>query len=126
MVLDFMVGLVTGLLSGFGIGGGTLLMIYLTGFAGVQQYTAAGINLLYFMFCAPTALVSHVKNKLIEWKSVLICAGIGGAASVVTALIASAADMSLLRRLFGGLLLYVGIGELFHKKAEIKNTNSNK
>ena len=46
MIVAFVVGLVTGILSGFGVGGGSLLMLYLTMFAGVQQYAAGGINLL--------------------------------------------------------------------------------
>ena len=37
MIVAFVVGLVTGILSGFGVGGGSLLMLYLTMFAGVQQ-----------------------------------------------------------------------------------------
>ena len=39
-------GAVTGILSGFGVGGGTLLLIYMTSFAGVAQHLAQGINLL--------------------------------------------------------------------------------
>ena len=45
-IVNFLVGMATGILSGFGIGGGSLLILYLTTFAGVPQYTAAGINLL--------------------------------------------------------------------------------
>ena len=41
-------GAITGVLSGFGIGGGSLLLIYMTSFAGVEQNLAQGINLLYF------------------------------------------------------------------------------
>lgn len=42
-------GALTGVLSGFGVGGGTLLLIYLTTFAGMEQSQAQGINLLYFL-----------------------------------------------------------------------------
>lgn len=51
-ILEFLVGLVTGIISGFGIGGGSLLILYLTAVAGVNQYTAGGVNLLYFIGCA--------------------------------------------------------------------------
>lgn len=116
MAIDFLIGLGTGILSGFGIGGGTLLILYLTGFAGVSQYTAAGINLLYFLFCSPPALVSHARNHLIEKKTALVCILAGVAASVVAAYVAAIIDVSLLRRLFGVFLLYVGIKELFCKR----------
>ena len=67
-VIAVAAGLLTGILSGFGIGGGSLLLLYLTLFAGVDQYQAGGINLLYFIACAPAALYSHIKNGLDVYK----------------------------------------------------------
>lgn len=115
-VLEFAVGLATGVLSGFGIGGGSLLILYLTSVAGVEQYLAGGINLLYFIFCAPAALVSHIKNKLIVWKAVLWCTVAGIVTSLGAAWLASAVHADWLRRAFGVLLLYIGVRELFCKK----------
>lgn len=110
--MAFIVGLLTGILSGFGVGGGSLLMLYLTLFAGIQQYAAGGINLLYFIACAPAALWSHVKNGLIEHPAVLWCTLAGLPTSVAAAFLASRMDVALLRRAFGILLLYIGIREL--------------
>ena len=112
MIVAFVVGLVTGILSGFGVGGGTLLMLYLTMFAGVQQYAAGGINLLYFIACAPAALWSHIKNGLIDRQAVLWCTLAGVPVSVAAAFFAAQMDVSLLRRAFGVLLLYIGVREL--------------
>ena len=110
-VIGLLAGLVTGVISGFGIGGGSLLILYLTTFAGMDQYTAGGLNLLYFLFCAPAALISHIKNKLVDWKTVLFCTVTGVVTSVGAAFAAAAIDVSLLRRLFGVLLLYIGVKE---------------
>ena len=112
MIVAFVVGLVTGILSGFGVGGGSLLMLYLTMFAGVQQYAAGGINLLYFIACAPAALWSHIKNGLIDRQAVLWCMLAGVPVSVAAAFLAAQMDVSLLRRAFGVLLLYIGVREL--------------
>ena len=112
MIVAFVVGLVTGILSGFGVGGGSLLMLYLTMFAGVQQYAAGGINLLYFIACAPAALWSHIKNGLIDRQAVLWCTLAGVPVSVAAAFLAAQMDVSLLRRAFGVLLLYIGVREL--------------
>ncbi len=112
MFWELMVGLLTGILSGFGVGGGSLLMLYLTMFAGVQQYTAGGINLLYFIACAPAALWSHVKNGLVERPAVLWCTLAGLPVSVAAAFLASWINVDLLRRAFGVLLLYIGVREL--------------
>lgn len=117
----FVVGLLTGVLSGCGIGGGSLLVLWLTLFEGMPQFTAGGINLLYFLACAPAALVSHVKNRLIDRKAVLSCVPAGALTSLAAALLASHTDVSLLRRLFGVLLLIIGAKELFTKR---KNTGT--
>ncbi len=106
------VGLMTGIISGFGIGGGSLLIVYLTTFAAVNQYQAGGINLLYFLCCAPTALISHIRHRRVEWKAVLWCTLTGVAVSAVAAFVAGEFSVDLLRRLFGLLLLYIGVREL--------------
>ena len=111
-----MVGLLTGVLSGCGIGGGSLLLLWLTLVQDMPQFTAGGINLLYFLACAPAALVSHVKNRLIDRKAVLFCVPAGALTSLAAALLASHTDVSLLRRLFGVLLLVIGAKELFTKR----------
>ncbi len=115
IALAVAVGLVTGVISGFGIGGGSLLIVYLTAFAAVEQYTAGGINLLYFLCCAPTALISHIRNRRVEWKAVLWCSAAGVVTSALAAFFASGMDTNLLRRAFGVLLLYIGFRELFCK-----------
>ena len=103
MILNFIIGVATGIISGFGIGGGSLLVLYLT---------AGGINLLYFIGCAPAALVGHIKNKLVEWRAALWCAAAGIAVAIPTSLLADNLNSDWLRRLFGLVLLYIGVKEL--------------
>ena len=114
-MLAVAVGVLTGIISGFGIGGGTLLLLYLTAVAGVEQYAASGINLLYFLCCAPTALISHIRHKRVVWQAFIWCAVAGVITSIVAALVAPMLPTQLLRQLFGMLLLYVGCKELFFK-----------
>jgi len=109
-------GFITGILSGFGVGGGTLLLIWLTAFMGTSQTQAQGINLVYFLPCAAAALYSHFKNGLVD-KGILIPAAISGClCAPVFAVLATAADETFLRRAFGVFLLIMGIGELFKRK----------
>ena len=114
-VLPLLAGTATGVLSGFGVGGGSLLLVWLTAFAGLPQEQAQGINLLYFLPAAGAALPAHAKNGYLE-KGVLLpaiaaglaCAGLGAWA-------ATGLDAGLLRRCFGGFLLAVGLRELFRR-----------
>lgn len=115
------IGLLTGILSGFGIGGGTILMIYLTAFAAFPQKIAQGINLLYFIPTAAAALILHNKNHQLEWRAVLPAALCGCVTAAGFSLLAMGMDFSLLRRLFGIFLLFTGISELKKKPAPKQN-----
>lgn len=108
-------GAAAGVLSGFGVGGGSLLLIYLTAFAGVPQALAQGVNLLYFLPTAATALPAHLKNGYVEKKALIPAVAAGLACSALAAWIATALDVELLSKCFGGFLILIGLRELFKK-----------
>lgn len=114
-LLPLLAGTATGILSGFGVGGGTLLLIYMTTFAGVPQNLAQGVNLLYFLPAAATALPAHIKNGYIDGKTVWPAALAGLAGTALAAWLATGLDVELLRRCFGGFLIVVGLRELFRR-----------
>ncbi len=111
-----LVGAATGVLSGLGVGGGSLLLIYMTNFTGLAQPLAQGINLLYFLPAAATALPAHVKNGYVERRALIpaICAGL--ACSALAAWAATGRDVEALRNCFGVFLLILGLRELFRKE----------
>lgn len=113
-------GLVCGVLSGLGIGGGTLLMVWMTAVMDMEQRMAQGINLLYFLPTAVCALIFHIKNRLIRWRVVLPAVITGCLSAAGAALLATSVDASLLRKLFGGFLIFVGLTELFGAHARDK------
>lgn len=114
-IFALVIGLLTGILSGFGIGGGTILMIYLTAFAAFPQKIAQGINLLYFIPTAAAALMLHSKHHQLKWNAVLPAALCGCATAAAFSFLAMGMDLTLLRRLFGVFLLFTGISELKEK-----------
>ncbi|MBQ3216382.1 MAG: sulfite exporter TauE/SafE family protein [Oscillospiraceae bacterium] len=117
-VVALLAGLFCGVFSGLGIGGGTLLMVWMTAVVGIAQKTAQGINLLYFLPTAACALIFHIKNRLIRWRVVIPAAIIGCLIAAGAAFLANAMDTGLLRKLFGGFLILVGLWEIFgpHKR----------
>ncbi len=115
-------GLVCGVLSGMGIGGGTILMLWLTAVLSLEQRAAQGINLLYFLPTALCALFFHVKNRQIVWRAALPAALAGCATAIAGALLAGQVEAALLRRLFGGFLVLVGLSEILLKGKKEKNT----
>lgn len=114
--LAVLAGAATGALSGAGLGGGTLLMLYLTGFAGIAQRTAQSINLLYALAASPPALVQHLRAKRIPVRRLGLPAAVGAACALAGSLLAGTLESHLLRQLFGGLLCLVGLRELFFKE----------
>lgn len=114
-ILPLLVGAATGVLSGFGVGGGSLLLIYMTTFAGVPQTLAQGVNLLYFLPTAATALPAHLKNGYVEKGALLPAIAAGLVCSALTAWAATALDVEVLRKCFGGFLILIGLRELFRK-----------
>ena len=107
-IFPFLCGLGASVISAWGVGGGTLLLLVMTLFLGVDQRTAQGINLLFFLPTAGAGLYFHRKNGFLDkdaWKQAALP---GAAASLAASLLAAAVDVSLLRKPFGIFLLYSG------------------
>ena len=110
--LSALVGLLCGVICGLGIGGGSLLMIWLSAVLCLDQRLAQGINLLYFLPTAAASLIFHVKNRLVRW-DLAIPAALGGCVTAAgAAWLAQHIGLGLLRKAFGVFLLAVGVLEL--------------
>ena len=114
-LFPLLAGTVTGVLSGFGVGGGTLLLVYMTVFAGLDQHLAQGINLLYFLPAGLMALPAHWKNGYIKKPVLLPAIGVGLVLAALAAWVATTLDVGILRKCFGAFLLVIGAMELFGK-----------
>ncbi len=115
-LLAALAGFATGILSGFGVGGGTLLLVYMTAVEGLDQHLAQGINLLYFLPAGLCALPAHVKNGYIEKGVLLPTIGAGLVCAGLAAWAATAMDTAVLKKCFGGFLIAIGLWELFKKE----------
>jgi uncharacterized membrane protein YfcA len=119
--LSFAAALVTGILASLGVGGGMVLIIFLTVVAGVDQLTAQGINLIYFIPIALLSVIIHTKNKMIEWRRIVPAIITGLAGAVIGAFIARAIDREILHTVFAVFVLLIGIKELFYKEPKEEN-----
>jgi len=116
-----LVGFCSGIISGMGIGGGTILIPALLFFTDITQQQAQGVNLIYFIPTAITALITHQKKGTLDWKTAkpLAILGLTGAAS--GAFLAASLESEVLRKIFGGFLFLMGLSEIFKKKKEKKH-----
>ena len=118
-------GLGAGVAAGLGIGGGALLIPVLTMFLGMDQRTAQGINLIYFIPTGIIAVITHVKNRKIDKELVKGLVFYGLLAAVAGSFIALSIQQETLRKMFGYFLLLVGVHELV-AKANNKGTDISK
>ncbi len=102
-------GIVSGVVAGMGMGGGTLLIPVLIIFFNIAQQQAQGINLLAFIPCAIVSLIIHIKNKLVNFKIGLPILFTGIIASVFASILAVNTNSKLLQIMFGVFLLVVGV-----------------
>lgn len=106
------IGLISGVLGGMGMGGGTLLIPLITIFAGVEQHLAQSINLLAFVPMALSALIVHTKANLVDYK----CALKFAVPSLIAAIAASSgaryASGIALKISFGIFLIVLGIYQM--------------
>lgn len=115
-LLPALAGFAAGILSAWGIGGGTLLLMLMTLFLGVDAELARGINLLYFLPTAAAGVYGHCKNGYLD-KAVLRAAiPLGTLCALAAALAATSFDAEVLQKPFGLFLLWAGTRTLFAKE----------
>ena len=118
-VIGVAAGLRTGILSGFGIGGGSLLLLYLTLFAGVDQYRAADQPAVLYRLRPRRAVSAYQKRAGAEGRGQVVAAGV--LTSIAAALAAARMDTGWLRQAFGVFLLYIGAKRAVYKAETIGN-----
>ena len=112
-IIPFLCGLGASVVSAWGVGGGTLLLLVMTLFLGVDHREAQAVNLLFFLPTAALGLFFHRKNGFLDRDAFRETALPGAAASLAGALIAAAVDVAVLRRPFGLFLLYTAASMLW-------------
>ncbi len=121
IALLILFGFLSGILGGMGMGGGTLLIPFLTIFLKLPQIESQAINLISFIIMSVVALIIHIKNKLVVFKEglIIILAGLG--TSVLGSMLANSTNTLTLRTLFGVFLVGIGLFQgaslfIFEKK----------
>ena len=113
--VSILVGTVLGTLSGLGVGGGSLLLMWLTLVLGMEPVIARGINLLFFLPASAVACLFRWKQGILPWKTVLPAAIAGTVSAAAASLLSQNLDTSLLKKLFGGLLILTALRELTYR-----------
>ncbi len=113
MIVDFFIGIIIAALAGLGVGGGGLLVLYLVFVKNMEQLSAQGINLLFFIAAACSSLFYHRKKRRIDYRLCVMLAVFGVVGAVIGSIIAHSVEPLLIRKIFGWLLVGSGVVTLF-------------
>lgn len=110
------ISVVLGFLAGLGVGGGSLLVLWLTLIVGIDHPQARIINLMFFI---PAAIISSIfrwKQGALDFKKVIPAILAGCIAAAGFSWLTRYLELNILKKLFGGLLLFAGLREILYKK----------
>lgn len=110
---EIIIGFIAGVVSGLGMGGGTVLILLLSLFLGIEQHIAQATNVIFFVPTAIAAIFMFIKNKNIKFKvglPICICGIIG---AFIGSNIAIRMDVRILKKCFGVFLIIIAIYEIY-------------
>lgn len=112
-MLEMLIGFISGIVSGTGMGGGTILILCLSIFLEINQKTAQATNLIFFIPTSIAAIYINMKQKNINIKLAkqIIFWGIIG--TIIGALIAQKINVTVLKKMFGIFLAIIAIHEIY-------------
>lgn len=121
---EILIGMFSGIFSGIGMGGGTILIFLLTMFANLEQHVAQATNLIYFVPTAISAIIVNYKDKNIDTKLATFISTCGIIGAIIGAKISVNTDVKLLKKLFGIFLAIIAIHEIYTLIKEYKNRHN--
>lgn len=107
------IGIVAGIVSGTGMGGGTILIFLLTFMLGIEQHIAQATNLIFFIPTAIVAIIVNLKNKNIDMKLAILVSVFGILGAIMGANISIHIDVGILRKCFGAFLALITMNEIY-------------
>ena len=124
-MFEILVGIVSGIVSGTGMGGGTILIFLLTFIMGIEQRVAQATNLIFFIPTSLIAIIVNIKNKNIDLKTGVIISIFGVFGAILGANLAIHMDVNILKKCFGIFLALIAINEIYSIAKKYKKVKNN-
>lgn len=126
---EILIGTISGTVAALGMGGGTVLILLLGIFSGLDQHLIQGTNLIFFIPTSITAIYMNIKNKTINYKMALTISIFGCIGAIIGSKLSFKFDSKSLKKYFGIFLLFIAAFEIYSlvKQYRIrKEENNNK
>lgn len=112
-MIEILIGLISGIISGTGMGGGTILIFLLGTILGIDQHISQATNLIFFIPTSISAIIVNIKNKNIDLKLATIISVLGIIGAIIGAKFAILTDVKHLKKYFGYFLAIVALHEIY-------------
>lgn len=112
-MFEVLIGIISGFVSGMGMGGGTILILCLSMFMGIEQHIAQATNLIFFIPTSIMAIIINIKQKYVDFKTAIPIAISGIIGAVIGAIYSSKTDVKMLKRYFGVFLGLIALWEIY-------------
>lgn len=117
-------GALTGVLSAlFGVGGGVVMVPFMTIVLDLSQHTAEGTSLLVIVPTALAGVIAHRRHQRVRLRHVLMLAAGGIIGSLAGASLALGIEGDVLQRMFGVLLGVVGLHVMWTGVTGVRDSN---
>lgn len=125
-MIETIIGLISGIVSGTGMGGGTILIFLLSFLLGVEQHVAQATNLIFFIPTSIVAIIVNIKNKNIDIKLAIIISIFGILGAIWGANISIHTDVNVLKKFFGAFLAVIAMHEIYSIAKQYKKDKKDK
>ena len=110
---EILIGLLAGIVSGTGMGGGTVLILLFTALCGIEQHIAQATNLIFFIPTSIVAIITNWKYKLIDKKLAITISVFGALGAALGAITSNKTNVESLKKYFGIFLIGIAIWEIY-------------
>ncbi len=124
---EMLIGLISGAVSGTGMGGGTVLILLLSTIVNVDQHIAQATNLIFFIPTSISAIITNWKQKLVNKNIAIIISISGVIGAIIGAIASNKMEVNYLKKFFGIFLAIIAIFEIYSyfKQYIIKSKREN-
>lgn len=126
MMQEFIIGILSGIVSALGMGGGTILILLLGIFTNLEQHLVQGTNLIVFIPVSIIAILINIKNKKIDYKISFKIIIFGMIGAFIGSILAFKFNNRILKKFFGIFLLIIGFLEICSFKYRLPKKEDNK
>lgn len=124
-MLEIIFGVIAGIVTGLGMGGGTVLILLLSLFSGLEQHIAQATNLVFFIPTSIAAIIMNFKQKNVNLKLAINISSFGIIGAIIGAIISNNISSNNLRKYFAIFILIIAIHEIYELYKQYKNNRKN-